>query len=58
MKVRLEKFLIDRIHPNWIHRLFPQGYQVIRRGRGWSDTPIHIFIPHSTNNNINFKNVY
>ena len=26
MKARLEKFLVDRIHREWIDRLYPQGW--------------------------------
>ena len=34
-KVRLDKFLMDRIPEGWIDRLFPEGYEVEkRRGRG------------------------
>jgi len=28
VKAELSKFLVDRIHPDWIDRLYPQGWTV------------------------------
>lgn len=52
-KAILSKFLIDRIHKDWIDRLFPQGWMLEekiperRGGRGTGSFSDNILIPTS-----------
>jgi len=41
-KAVLSRFLVDRIHRDWIDRLFPQGWKIEKkdRGGGEGDTAI------------------
>ena len=52
-KAVLSRFIVDRIHPDWIDRLFPQGWMVednnVARGGGGGQAsfPDKILIPPS-----------
>ena len=57
-KAILSKFLVDRIHTDWVDRLYPQGYKVEvgvgvgQRGRGIYNHPS----PHTTTSILKFNN--